>query len=416
MHISDRLIKTSLPEPLLSGLGQSIVYDAQGKDREISNGLSMNKIFEQVEQAKQEWEATLDALPQMVCLIDEDGRLLRANRTIERWRLGSVTEIKSVPLHHVLHPICREEDCELRRFILACQDEQQPASLEIDDPYLRRFLLIKAQPVRRRGLVDGGKIAIIIQDTTQEKEAEKSLHQTNVALEQALEAKKEMIQNVSHELRTPLTIILGYTTLLADDDLGPLTAEQKEAIQVLTDQSQQLHDMIERLLLVQSLDESRVQPMACHLPALLQRFLLSWQAHARQKGVHLILDGGDEEFPLVSLDPTLLEHVLNNLLGNAIKFSPFDSTVNVRLWKTAQEVHIAVIDQGIGIAPENQKYIFERFYQVDGSQTRKAGGVGIGLALSQKIIQAHAGRLWVESLGEGKGSTFYVSLPLTIDT
>lgn len=337
---------------------------------------------------------------------------MRANRTIERWQLGRVAEIKAIPLHDLLHPRCNGDDCALQSFLVCCQREHQPASLEIDDSHLERFLLIKARPVHSHGQIDGSNIAIIVQDITQEKKAEESLHQTNEALELALVAKQEILQNVSHELRTPLTLILGYTSLLADDELGPLTDEQREAVQVIMSQSQQLHFMVDRLLLLQSLDEKKAHTTACHLPTLLQGFLISWHAHAKQKGVHLVLDVENKETPSVPVDSDLLEQVINNLLNNAIKFSPVDSTVRVRMWTTLDEAHIAIIDQGIGIAPKNQNDIFERFYQVDGGSTRKVGGVGIGLALCHKIVQVHAGRLWVESLGEGKGSTFHVSLPL----
>lgn len=416
MLTSYDLFQPSVRPLFLNGFGPSLVVEPNNQRPGILNRVSMRSIFAQVEQAKQEWEATLDALPQLICLIDGQGRLLRANRTIERWHLGRVTEIKRMALHDLLHPGCQGGDCALASFLLTCQSEHQPASLEIDDPHLNRFLLIKAQPVHRKDQVDGSNIAIIIQDITQEKAAEESLRQTNEALELAMAAKQEMLQNVSHELRTPLTLIVGYTTLLAEDELGPLTDEQREAVQVLTSQSRQLHDMIDRLLLLQSLGDKKVYVTPCHLPSLLQGFLHSWQAHAGQQGIHLVWDGQSEDIPAVPVDPNLLEQVINNLLNNAIKFSPPDSTVRVRLWATQEEAHIAIVDQGIGIAPQNQKDIFERFYQVDGGSTRRVGGVGIGLALCQKIVQAHAGRLWVESLGEGKGSTFYVSLPLALVT
>lgn len=373
----------------------------------------MKKLFEQVEQAKQEWEAALDALPQVVCLIDGQGGLLRANRTIERWQLGRVTEIKGISLHNLLHPQCNGDDCVLHDFLVSCQHEHQLTSLEIDDPYLDRFLLIKARPVYRHNQTDGRKIAIIIEDITQAKDAEEALRQTDEALTLALAAKQEMLQNVSHELRTPLTLIMGYTSLLADDGLGPLTDEQQEAVNVLISQSQQLHFMVDRLLMLQSMDQKKINPTQCHLPSLVQHSLLSWSAAAEQKGVHLVLDVENQDTPPAMVDPALLEQVIGNLLSNAIKFSPAGSTVRLYLWTTLDEAYIAISDQGIGIAPQHQAKIFENFYQVDGGSTRKVGGAGVGLALCQKIVQAHAGRLWVESLGEGEGSTFTISLPLT---
>lgn len=412
MNISPSTVEAHAHPLFLVRRNPAVLIEPNGNGVETLNQVSMGRIFEKVEQAKQEWEATLDALPQLICLIDKHGKILRGNRTIERWQLGRVTEIKQMALHNLLHPTCNGDGCPLHTFLRTCQHDHQPASLELDDPYLDRFLLIKARPVHNKDQVDGSNTAIIIQDITKEKEAEESLRQTNEALERAMAAKQEMLQNVSHELRTPLTLIMGYTTLLADNDLGPLTDEQQEAVQVITNQSQQLHHMIDRLLLLQSLDEKKVQTTACHLPTLVKGLLLSWHAHAAQQGIHLVWDAQNEDIPALRVDPDLLEQVINNLLNNAIKFSPADSTVRVRLWATQREAHIAIVDQGIGIAPQNQKDVFERFYQVDSGSTRKVGGVGIGLALCQKIVQAHAGRLWIESMGEGKGSTFTVSLPL----
>jgi signal transduction histidine kinase len=180
---------------------------------------------------------------------------------------------------------------------------------------------------------------------------------------------------------------------------------------VITAQNQQLHNMIDRLLLLQTMDETKIYITACRLSALLQPIVSSWQIRAGQKGIHLEWDEKSEESSPILANPGLLEEVINNLLENAIKFSPTGATVRIGVKTKSGEAHIAIVDQGIGIAPEKQKHIFDQFYQVNGSSTRAVGGMGIGLALCMKIIKAHRGRLWVDSLGEGKGSTFTVALP-----
>jgi signal transduction histidine kinase len=124
------------------------------------------------------------------------------------------------------------------------------------------------------------------------------------------------------------------------------------------------------------------------------------------------------------VDADLLEQVVVNLLDNAIKFSPGGGVVTVRAYATTDDrrptmdgrpeaaVVIAVADQGIGIPPDKLEMVFERFYQVDASTTRRFGGMGIGLALCKAIVEAHGGRIWAESKGEGHGSTFCAALPV----
>jgi signal transduction histidine kinase len=112
-------------------------------------------------------------------------------------------------------------------------------------------------------------------------------------------------------------------------------------------------------------------------------------------------------------DPVFLGQVIENLLDNAVKFSPRDGLIQVRAWTERDEAMVAVSDNGIGIPPDRLLKIFEYFYQVDGSATRRFGGMGIGLSLCNVIVRAHGGRIWAESGGEGQGSTFYVALHLS---
>lgn len=256
-----------------------------------------------------------------------------------------------------------------------------------------------------------------------------TLREANEQLQEALQAKDEMIQNVSHELRTPLSLIMGYVELLQAETLGPLTPEQERAIAVLDTQSTRLKFMIERLLTLQAFRRDALRKEPFDLRQWLTRHVHSWAARAAAAGVELALDLPPDLPPIVA-DPTLLSHVINNLLDNAIKFSPNGGRVTVRARanpdgkpsstygppKTSYAqaspfIIISVTDEGIGIPPDKLNRVFERFYQVDRGLTRRFGGMGIGLALCQKIVEAHDGRIWAESEGEGRGSTFYVLLP-----
>jgi signal transduction histidine kinase len=148
------------------------------------------------------------------------------------------------------------------------------------------------------------------------------------------------------------------------------------------------------------------------LPELVTR----WQSRSARTASNIQFELETLSVPPLLADSDLLRQVIVNLLDNAVKFSPQGGVVRIRAQVEDGQAIVAVSDDGIGIPPEKLPRLFERFYQVDGSATRRYGGMGIGLALCRAIVQAHGGRIWAESRGEGHGSSFYVSLPLTKET
>lgn len=378
-------------------------------DNSISENLFW-EVFGKVEQAKQEWEATLDALPQLICLVDSAGQILRANRTLESWKLGKVHSVKGRDLHRLLHPRCVESPCQLDAFLQRSLAANQSDEIELDDRQLHRYLQIRTRPIQDRRRITEPITVFILQDITQRKAAEVQLQQTNEALKRAVQAKQEMLQNVSHELRTPLALILGYTHLLRDETLGTLNEDQHEALAILSQRSQYLQEMIERLLLLQTIEKTQIRPVDCDPLALVRQSVDEWETRATEQGIALTIIAPRGDLPHLHGDPLLIRQVIGNLLENAIKFSPGRTAVTLCLETKDQEIVIAIQDQGIGIPLEQQAQIFDNFHQLNGSSTRAFGGMGIGLALCQKIVQAHKGRLWMESAGAGQGSTFYVAL------
>ncbi|HEY63194.1 MAG TPA: GAF domain-containing protein [Caldilineae bacterium] len=231
-------------------------------------------------------------------------------------------------------------------------------------------------------------------------------------LQAALRAKEEMIQNVSHELRTPLTLVMGYAELLQRGDLGALPAQVANAVDVIYRNSERLRFMIDRLLILQTLEPRTFRRVRISSQAWLTAVVARWEGRAIEAGISLQSDL-PSELPDIMGDLDLLDQVMDNLLDNAIKFSPKGGSARVSARLEEEELIIAVADQGIGIPPDELERIFERFYQVDGSSTRRFEGMGIGLALCKAIVEGHGGRIWAESKGEGQGSTFYVALPVT---
>jgi len=236
-----------------------------------------------------------------------------------------------------------------------------------------------------------------------------SLQETNAQLQVALQAKDEMVQNVSHELRTPLGLIYGYIELLLGGDMGTLEERQKRAVQIMITQADRLRFMVDRLLAMQTFEVNRLVRVRLELGAWLRQVLVPWEARAARAKIQLHLQETGEPF-WVMADSNYLSQVVENLIDNALKFSPPQSQVCLELRRTGDEAEIIVTDRGVGIPPDKLEKVFERFYQVDGSATRKYGGMGIGLALCREIVNAHGGRIWVESHGAGQGSQFHVAL------
>jgi signal transduction histidine kinase len=236
------------------------------------------------------------------------------------------------------------------------------------------------------------------------------LREAYQALQEADRLKEEMLQNVSHELRTPLTYITGYTDLLLEGEMGELNADQHEGLQVVFAKAQTLARLVNDIITLQTVEGGDVHYEHFGLPDLLREAATSSEIVARTAGVELVLDVAPD-LPDVRADRLRIGQVLDNLLENAIKFSPGGGQVTVRARMEGAEVYVAVSDTGIGIPPDELERIFERFYQVSAGPARRFGGVGLGLSICKTIVEAHRGRIWAEST-PGQGSTFTFTLPL----
>jgi PAS domain S-box-containing protein len=238
-----------------------------------------------------------------------------------------------------------------------------------------------------------------------------SLQEANAQLRVALQAKEEMTQNVSHELRTPLTLIMGYVELMETSQLGALNEAQSHALRVMHQQVRRLHFMVNSLLALQTFNPDKLHLEALDLATWLPTTANAWQIEAAERGLKLCIQVPEAPF-LILAGPSYLELVIGNLLDNAVKFSPEGGHILLRTSPQNGKAMITVADQGIGIPSDKLSQIFDRFYQVDGSTTRRFGGIGIGLALCQTIIAAHGGTIEASSLGLDQGTTFTVWLPI----
>lgn len=237
------------------------------------------------------------------------------------------------------------------------------------------------------------------------------LNRAYAALQEALAARDDMLRNVTHELRTPLTMVRGYAELM-EMGLVQKPAEIKEHAQVILRNAIHLQHLLDQLLLFQQLrfGQRDLPRTRIDVSSWLNEIITEWRQPMAEAGLTLVLDVADEPL-VVEGHSKYLRQVMINLLDNARKFSPEGGTVTVRARREGNEVHISVSDQGIGIPPDKQEKVFERFYQVDASPTRRYGGMGIGLALCKEIVELHGGRIWAESRGPNQGTTVTFTIP-----
>jgi GAF domain-containing protein len=228
------------------------------------------------------------------------------------------------------------------------------------------------------------------------------------ALRELDRLKSELIQNISHELRTPLTFVRGYLELLQDGDMGELNTEQKAALDIVGSKASLLSRLVDDIITLQY-DREHVKLLAFSLAEVGRNALRAAQVSANQVGIAL-RDEIPEDLPPVLGDEQRLGQVLDNLVSNALKFSDPGSTVTMRMCEEGRFIRTEIEDQGIGIPADKLPLVFERFYQVDGSTTRRFGGTGLGLAIVKQIVEAHGGQIGVRSK-QNEGSCFYFIIP-----
>jgi PAS domain S-box-containing protein len=275
---------------------------------------------------------------------------------------------------------------------------------------------------------------------------DQELRRAKEVAEVASKAKSEFLANMSHELRTPLNHIIGFTELVVDKNFGDLNGTQEEYLGDVLDSSKHLLLLINDILDISKVEAGKLkfEPSKVDLKTLLENSLVMFKEKTFKHGIDLSI-AIDHIPETITADELKLKQILYNLLSNAVKFTPDDGKIvlTARMvdcvvrpglrWEDSEElciieehidasktvetecrkcVELSVSDTGIGIKSEHQEKIFDPFEQIDGSSSRKYQGTGLGLSLTKKFVELHGGKIWVESKGEGKGSTFSFTIPI----
>ncbi len=232
-------------------------------------------------------------------------------------------------------------------------------------------------------------------------------------LQQVNHIRSVLLALVSHELQTPISIIKAYASTLARADAKWSDEVVREKLGAIEEESDRLSRLVSRLLYTTRLEASAVSlnPMLVDLPKESQRVA---KRLAELDETHEIVVSYPEDFPAVMGDPEKIDEVLTNLIENAMKFSPQGGLITIEGTVEGNEVQVSVADQGIGISSSEQTRIFERFYRVAESGTGTVPGTGLGLHICRILVQAHGGRIWVES-EPGQGSIFTFAIPIALE-
>jgi signal transduction histidine kinase len=228
-------------------------------------------------------------------------------------------------------------------------------------------------------------------------------------LERAERLRRNMVADVAHELRTPLSNLSGYLEAIRDGVIKP----DADAIRSLDEEASSLSRLVDDLqeLSLADADELRLFCQKEDISKLIKQAVTAWQSQTSAKGLKISASLPDEPI-LASIDSHRIKQVLHNLLENAVAHTSRRDSITVKAWEQDNQVKISVADTGEGIPAEDLPNIFERLYRVDKSRTRATGGSGLGLTIAKRLIEAHGGKIEVES-EPGKGSTFTLTLPVS---
>lgn len=374
--------------------------DVQGHDELSQLAETFNKLSDRIEDAQDTMEAERNRLDSVlthmtdgVIATDRRGKVITINEMA--LSLLNTTSEQAIG-QSFLTLLDLEEEYTLRKLLETPEEiliDRSKSDSEEDRMTLRSdFAMIR----RESGFISG--LVVVIHDVTEQ--------------EKTAEERRQFVSNVSHELRTPLTSVRSYLEALEegaweDKSVAP------EFIHVTLGETDRMIRMINDLLNLSRMD-SGAQQMDLELvnfnelvDYILDRF--DMMVNNQEKNYRIVREFTERDL-WVEIDTDKIMQVIDNIMNNAIKYSPDGGKIEVHLMETHNNVVLSISDEGLGIPKKDLEKVFERFYRVDKARARQQGGTGLGLAISKEVMKAHQGQIWVESV-EGKGSTFYISLP-----
>jgi two-component system phosphate regulon sensor histidine kinase PhoR len=388
-----RKIKTLLDRILLNikGLSSSSNISPIGI---LELDESLKEIDEYINRFKEEnklYTRLFQSIQEGVIVVNKNKEVLRINPTaLKLLNIDQAVNLEGRPLIEVIWNYTLDE---MTGKVI---ETGEALSREVSFDHLNnRIMDIMVSPLfNERGEIRGA--IIVFTDVTDKKRLEK--------------IRQDFISNVSHELKTPLTSIKAMVEVLLEGGAED-SKLRKDFLENINQEVDRLSRLVSDLLLLSRLESDRefLNPISTDFVTLITRTVSRFQPRAMKEGITLSLEiKGD--IPPLKVDVNYIDQVISNLIDNAIKYTPSGGKIDVIVEDLGKDIRVSVKDTGIGIPKEDLPRIFERFYRGDKSRSLSLGGVGLGLSIVKHIVEAHGGRVGVES-EIGKGSTFYFTLP-----
>lgn len=361
----------------------------------LASVVASAKMYREIIEEKEELEHVIESVYAGIVMVHQNGRVMQMNSSAramfgvdqnERLTGDYVTLIKNDAVQQIIAKSLEEADELQEEITLMPPGEEDNVRI-----YQVQTALVRGEDQSVMGIV------AIFNDITEIRSIERM--------------KTAFVSTVSHELRTPLTSIKGFICTLLQDVDGFYDAETVHEFYVIIDQEcDRLTRLISDLLNVSRIEAGRaldLNPGPVNLPDVVSKVVAAQKSYTNKHEFSVQLE---DDLPTIVADNDKVDQILTNLTNNAVKYSPKGGTITVSGKQSNGVIQMAVTDQGMGIPKEHIEKLFDRFHRIDNRDTRKVGGTGIGLYLVKHLVEAHGGRIWVES-EEGKGSSFIFELP-----
>lgn len=384
LKVQDRIIGIlDAQSTRLNDFDQSDQALLQSLASQVAVAVDSARLFDTVREERAKLEAIIRGASDAIFVTDEGGRMLLMNTAAEQafdvepgtWVDGPLeTVIKNADL------------LALWRFCFVADSGSCSGEIPLADG---RTLYAQLTPIAGVGQM------AIMRDITHLKELD--------------QIKSDFVSTVSHDLGAPLQIIQTSAEIIPQ--LGPISQAQQDAVDAIMNMVARTATLVQDLLDLGKIEagvEMEMEP--CQLATVVDEAVESLQERARAKEI-VLQSNLPQALPLIMGNPIRLGQVVTNLVDNAIKFIPGGGTVTISVWEAEGEVGVEVRDTGIGIAPDDQTHVFDKFYRVESARVSEIEGTGLGLAIAKSIVEGHDGRVWVES-EPGQGSTFGFALPI----
>lgn len=387
--------------------------DIRSKDEfeEIGNSFNLMadklaQTFQKLEQDKNligsernKLDVVLSSMINGVIALDLSGRVVFVNKAAEYLTGYERGEIQGKSIQDFIHLYVETQEVFSKTY---CQEGYNQPGLLVGKEGMQKKVNVSTTSTQSEGVQTNLGCILIIHDLSREEELEKM--------------KFDFVSMASHELKTPLTNIIGYLSVFVNENRNKIQKEEMQLLERCLTSTKGLYSLVENILNVNKIERDKftVEIVESDYTSILTKTVEDCQNPAKLKNISLTLSAVPT-LPKALLDPIRITEVVNNLIGNAINYTPSGGSINVSVKVTPNEIITCIADTGVGIPKEAIPHLFNKFFRVSNTRQQASKGTGLGLFIAKSIIEKLSGKIWVES-EEGKGSKFFFSLPIASDT